>query len=189
MDKKTKSPQYFAIKRTKGGIGGQLRQLDALYKIGKSLGYEYVYTPFEHLGRHRFKEEDIDNFFNLGDDESNIKDSMFKNYKIIKIDLNELIDQYYISNIPSLKTYLESFYPKGGVIYLFLWDMKLREKAGLLKKMIGKYCSDNKCLEEKITFPFAEKYWKKRKEWPVNLPFDKNKIKVVMHIRGGIAHV
>jgi len=76
--------KYFTIKYISAGLGHRLGHFNLLYKVGKSLGYEYVHTPFGYTGGHISERVDIEDFLRFSDGELNINDNMFKDFDIFR---------------------------------------------------------------------------------------------------------
>ena len=178
------------------GVGDQTDQISILYALGRACGYKYVHTPFtcdrstlgslitrrlsQHVRYLRKSSTQLIEFLGLDRHELNITDKTLQEYKVLNINLYELLQQNNISTIADLKKCIETT-PISKIIYSFVWTPKMYLLESKIQSLIDSTNIDRSTLQ----FKFAEKYWQAKKHRSVSLPFGKNKIKVVVHIRKG----
>lgn len=180
------------------GIGDQTDQISMLHALGRACAYKYVHTPFvcgrstlsslivrrisKHIGFLRKNSAQLIKFLGLDKHELNINDNKLLGYQILDVNLYKLLQENNISNISDLRKHIEVIIPfSEGIIYSFVWTPRMY----LLKSKIQSLIHSAKVDKSTLKFEFAEKYWQAREYWSVALPFDKNKIKIAVHMRKG----
>lgn len=180
------------------GVGDQTDQISMLHALGRACGYKYVHSPFvcgrstlgslitrrisKHIGLLRKSSAQLIKFLGLDNHELNVNDNKFQEYQILDVNLYKLLQENNISNIADLKECIETIRPfSERIIYSFMWTPKMY----LLKPKIQSLIHSTKVDRSTLQFKFAEKYWQAREHYSVALPFDKNKIKIAVHMRKG----
>lgn len=67
------------------GLGAQLHSILSIFVVAKQYNLEYVHTPFKEIDHNRGDEEFLENFFDIGKNESNIS-SIGKEIKLKNIE-------------------------------------------------------------------------------------------------------
>ena len=110
-----------------------------------------------------------------------ITDKPFSAYTIMDIPFEQILETTSITDFAQLNQAIEALTSAHNqVIYRFSADRIYPYISSLRRLLVnsGLGC-DYRFLN------IAEKYWSARHKWPVSLPFDDEKIKVVIHIRRG----
>lgn len=178
------------------GLSDMLVRLCSMYKLGKALSYNYIHTPFICKRSYPLNYLDktlkkivgdkiyytLNKFIGLDKCEMNIFERRFFYYKIVEINIEDLLNEPSIYNISSLKNSIENNNNTVPIIYSFLTTGKFykfdtqSKIDNLLQNVVG--IEDFRNLVTK-------NYWKAREKWSVPLPFDETKVKIVVHIRRG----
>lgn len=187
------------------GISDQLWHLSKLYSLGIALSYTYVHTPFEcprsyrigyleklivalkklinkHTDSKKLLADKLVQFIGLDKHDLNVSDQRFKDYRIIKINLDEILGANNFVSVSDLKKCIEGLdlSPKY-VIYSFVTQGIYKFEAKIDHIVSSANLDDRKIKGLKL----SEKYWQLKDNYLVNSPLKKEKIKVVVHIRKG----
>ncbi|OUL33343.1 hypothetical protein BV372_16760 [Nostoc sp. T09] len=213
LENQNKQEIFFTTKLVKSGLADMLWQLSLLYRIGQLFDYTYVHTLISHDKRHRlslfgkitkklenviakFLKIDrysykISNFMGLDTIGPNINDKNFIDYKVIEIPIDKIYQESEISDIAQLKKRLKKFIDEitpssKKVIYRLAFTPELYKslRAYQLDELLKS--ADPEAIQLKpLKLKLSEGYRKARENRPINIPFDAQKVKIVVHLRKG----
>lgn len=194
------------------GISDILTRLYKTYCLGIALSYSYVHKPFfcrrslpnstldrilrkisgfnEAKPSHFNRENDlfVANFIGMGNSGDN---SDFNTRPNITIDIARVLDSELFQNIGELKSRIEdSISPLRSITINFLVTDKIyNDKVSAnFQKLFGSTSLED-CHSSEVGKSFKEfastRYWQARSRQPVSISFDKNKIRLLVHIRRG----
>jgi len=172
---------YFTIIVSNDGFTNQLMQFCGFYKLGLSLGYIYVHTPF------RTFEPDFDVYTFLGFDQHfrlNPQQSQFQDIKVITIELgDELIKHNKISTFKELQSYIKKHVSGSSKEEKVLVRFRLKWRRNFFVLI------HSKCPDFQDQLDFHAIYLEARDKQQRKLMFQNDKIKMLVHIRAGDAAV
>lgn len=181
---------YFTIKCSAAGIGDQITQISLLYTFGKLLSYKYVHTPINCWRT----SPSIGKFTGIDNWEITTEKKELKNYQIIEVALDQILMRESVKNLLDCKkeisNLISSLYNDRNYIIALLWTGNMYKYMSKLNSINGRTIIHEKLNRKNFTFPFSKLYSKSIKNFSVNLPFVKNKLKIAVHVRrGDTAHI
>ncbi len=193
------SSPLFTIEVPKNvGLSDQVWHLDQLYHLGRSPSYTYVHSPFTcprsyrsswwqkigfYLKKGFFSTQQADRlikFLGLEDLEPNINNSYFRKWQKIIINIDKILEKNTDLDISQLKQIIQSNSSAKEIIYVFSTE-GLYPFTFQIDQLIQQ--AESKGIAQDLNF--ADQYWQARSKMPINIPFDPNKIKILLHIRKG----
>jgi hypothetical protein len=162
---------YFTVRTSPAGLADQLRQFERLHALGTALGCRYLHTPLID-SCHNYRGEILDDFLGLGLGELSWAQSARRDDPIVDVDFAAMLpgppDAH---DIDAAGRALAAVYGKSpDAVYRFRYeDFKRLKGAARLS----------------LQFPFSDKYWRRRSQWPVASPFRDAPVRIAVHIRCG----
>ncbi|MBW4431528.1 MAG: hypothetical protein KME28_07315 [Pelatocladus maniniholoensis HA4357-MV3] len=147
-----------------------------------NLLYKFLYANASSKSN---KDEVIANFLGFYNFENQINDDKFKDYKLITIDLHQILESSSITNILHLKHIIEDMSSYPYLIYEFVCTDKMHPFLDRIDFLLKKSELE---IFEFSSHKLSENYWKARKEKQIVSGFttvSDEKIHLVAHIRLG----
>lgn len=190
---------FFTIKfiGVNAGLSDMLVRLYSMYKVGKVLSYTYIHTPFICKRSYPLNYIDrivkkiigdkiyhpLSKFIGLEKCDLNIFDKDFLHYNIVELNIEDILENEHISSISDLKNIIESNEHKTEpTIYSFLTTGNFYKFDTQSK--INNLLQDTVSIKDFRNL-VTKRYWQARKRWPISIPFDETKTKILIHVRRG----
>jgi len=189
---------YFTYHFLTGGLTDQLIIFKICHKLGVSLGYEYVHTPFSFTR----SSDKIDSFIGINDYFTfKVGDPCLKNCEFVEINLTVLFQKHNFIALSELQGFIKqkvlniSSSSDKKIIVRFMQTYKI--KKGLLFRIYSKFLRlENQPVRQSQLsnwlnsqvpdqFDFRSIYFQARKKCPRKPRFTDGKIKLLVHIRQG----
>jgi len=179
---------YFTCYITDGGLTDQLRRFYICYKIGISLGYQYIHTPL-FFSR---SSNQVSNFIGINDYfTKNIDTLPLENCKFVEINLGLLLNEHNFTSLKALQSFITQYVitqhisnifssSKKAIIVKFLLTHNIVSAPPILSNWVRLHLTD---VPDEINF--RQSYLKAREKSPRTSRFTDGQIKLLVHIRQG----
>jgi hypothetical protein len=201
--KKDKDDILFTVRLpiSAAGLNDKIHALTTLYCLGKACSFTYVHTPFDCPRSYPYNfilslvekttsmplrsilSQRIIKFLGLDRFELNIDKKI--HHSILEVNLEEILLNNNLHNISQLKSHLLSLRNESNrSILVFTWTYQMYSFANKLYSLLAEFEEFNP-VKEVPSLKLSENYWEARKKYPICVPFDDTRVKIVIHIRKG----